>query len=186
MDGEIEELRKELDKFRVETRQHLEAIEGEVTKQVSLNYNHTITDYLVDVSSDAVRNLKCDRGLEESACKATLTQHQQRFTTLLKTGRFDDSYTELKQVEEKMRQSKAMMKEQGREGCIACIQNELDVLASSERLLTQLRGIDSPAVTLEQGRTTVASLDPVRAAEQLLDPLSNKTRLMISEECIQG
>ena len=186
LDGEIEELRKELDKFRVETRQHLEAIEGEVTKQVSLNYNHTITDYLVDVSSDAVRNLKCDRGLEESACKSTLTQHQQRFTTLLKTGRFDDSYTELKQVQENMRQSMAMMKEQGREGCIVCIQNELDVLASSERLLTQLRGIDSPAVTLEQGRTTVASLDPVRAAEQLLDPLSNKTRLIILKSVFKG
>lgn len=186
LDGEIEELRKELGKFRVETRQRLEAIEGEVTKQVSLNYNHTITDYLVDVSSDAVRNLKCDRGLEESACKATLTQHQQRFTNLLKTGRFDDSYTELKQVQENMRQFKTGMEEQGRKGCVVCIQNELDVLASSERLLTQLRSIGSPALTLEQGRATVEGLDPVRAAERLLDPLSNKTRLMILKSVFRG
>jgi hypothetical protein len=157
-----------------------------VTKQVSLNYNHMITDYLLDVSSDAVRNIKCDRGIEESACKTMLTQHQQRFTTSLKTGRFDDSYAELKQVKEKMRQSRALMEEQGREGCVACIQNELDVLASSERLLAQLRSISSPALTLEQGRTTVDGLDPVRAAEQLLDPLSNKTRLMILKSVFMG
>ena len=186
LDGEIEELRKEMGKFRVETRQRLEAIEGEVTKQVSLNYNHTITDYLLDVSSDAVRNLKCDRGLEESDCKKMLTQHQQHFTNLLKTGRIDDSYTELKQVQENMMRSKDFFKENGRVGCVACIQNEIDVLASSERLLTQLRSIDSPSLSLEQGRATVENMDPVRAAEELLDPLSNKMRLMILKSVFKG
>jgi hypothetical protein len=186
LDAEIGELRKELSKFRTETRQRLEAIEGEVTKQVSLNYNHTIIDYLVDVSADTVRNLKCDRGAAETACKTTLTGHQQRFTSLLKTGRFDDAYTELKQVQETMRQSRAMMKEQNRSGCVACIQNELDVLASSERLLTQLLSIKSPTLTLEQGKATVDSLDPASAAEQLLEPLSNKTRLTIMKSVFRG
>jgi DNA-binding HxlR family transcriptional regulator len=157
-----------------------------VTKQVSLNYNHTIIDYLIDVSSDAVRNLKCDRGDEETACKATLTAHQRRLTSLLKTGRFDDSYTELKQVKENMEKFKAMMAEQSRQSCVACIQNELDVLASSEKLLTQLRSIGSPALTMEQGRATVDSLNPEKAAEQLLEPLSNKTRLMIMKSVFKG
>lgn len=157
-----------------------------MTKQVSLNYNHTIIDYLIDVSSDAVRNLKCDRGDEETAYKATLTAHQRRLTSLLKTGRFDDSYTELKQVKENMEKFKAMMAEQGRQSCVACIQNELDVLASSEKLLTQLRSIGSPALTMEQGRATVDSLNPEKAAEQLLEPLSNKTRLMIMKSVFKG
>jgi len=186
LDAEIGELRKELSKFRTETRQRLEAIEGEVTKQVSLNYNHTIVDYLVDVSADAVRNLKCDRGTEETTCKAALTGHQQRFTSMLKTSRFDDSYTELKSVQETMRQFRAGMKEQGRAGCVACIQNELDVLASNERLLIQLRSIKSPALTLEQGKATVDSLDPASAAEHLLEPLSNKTRLTIMKSVFKG
>jgi hypothetical protein len=186
LDGDIEELRKELAKFRVETRQHLEAIEGEVAKQITLNYNHTIVDYLVDVSADAVRNLKCDRGTEETTCKAALTGHQQRFTSLLKTGRFDDSYTELKSVQENMLGFKTMMKDQGRTGCVACIQNELDVLNSNERLLTQLRSIKTPALTLEQGKATVDSLDPASAAEHLLEPLSNKTRLTIMKSVFKG
>ncbi len=186
LDGEIEELRKELVKFRAETRQHLEAIESEVTKQVSLNYNHTIIDYLIDVSSDAVRNLKCDRGDEETTCKATLAAHQRRLTSLLKTGRFDDSYTELKQVKENLGKYKEMMAGQGRQSCVACIQNELDVLTSSEKLLTQLRSIGSPALTMEQGRATVDSLNPEKAAEQLLEPLSNKTRLTIMKSVFRG
>jgi DNA-binding HxlR family transcriptional regulator len=186
LDGEIEELRKELVKFRTETRQHLEAIESEVTKQVSLNYNHTIIDYLIDVSSDAVRNLKCDRGDEETICKATLTAHQRRLTSLLKTGRFDDSYTELKQVKENLGKFKDMMTGQCRQSCVACIQNELDVLTSSEKLLTQLRSIGSPALTMEQGRATVDSLNPEKAAEQLLEPLSNKTRLTIMKSVFRG
>jgi len=51
--------------------------------------------------------------------------------------------------------SKEFFKENGRVGCVACIQNEIDVLASSERLLTQLRSIDSPSLSFEQGRATV-------------------------------
>jgi DNA-binding Lrp family transcriptional regulator len=186
LDAEIEELRKELGKFRTETRQRLEAIEGEVTKQVSLNYNHTIVDYLIDVSTDAVRNLKCDRGTEETACKATLTSHQQRLASLLKTGRFDEAYAELKRVKEIMSQFHAGMKAQSRAGCVACIQNEIDVLTSSERLLTQLRSIGSPALTIEQGKATVDSLDPAAAAEHLLEPLSNKTRLTIMKSVFRG
>jgi DNA-binding HxlR family transcriptional regulator len=186
LDAEIEELRKELGKFRTETRQRLEAIEGEVTKQVSLNYNHTIVNYLVDVSADAVRNLKCDRGVEETTCKATLMGHQQRFTSLLKTGRFDDAYVELNKVKETMQQFHAGMKQQNRTGCTACIQNEIDVLTSSERLLAQLRSIKTPALTLEKGRATVDSLDPETATEQLLEPLSNKTRLTIMKSVFRG
>jgi DNA-binding HxlR family transcriptional regulator len=186
LDEEIVELRKELAKFRVETRQRLEAIEGEVTKQVGLNYNHTIIDYLIDVSSDAVRNLKCDRGPEEANCKATLTAHQWRLTSLLKTGRFDDAYAELMQVKENMGKYKVMKTEEGRWGCVACIQNELDILASNERLLTQLRAIGSPALTMEQGKTTVDNLDPTKAAEQLMEPLSNKTRLTIMKNVFRG
>jgi DNA-binding HxlR family transcriptional regulator len=186
LDEEIVELRKELAKFRVETRQRLEAIEGEVTKQVGLNYNHTIIDYLIDVSSDAVRNLKCDRGPEEATCKATLTAHQLRLTSLLKTGRFDDAFAELIQVKENMRKYKVMKTEEGRRGCVACIQNELDILASNERLLTQLRAIGSPALTMEQGKATVDNLDPTKAAEQLMEPLSNKTRLTIMKSVFRG
>jgi DNA-binding HxlR family transcriptional regulator len=39
---------------------------------------------------------------------------------------------------------------------------------------------------LEQGRATVEGLDPVRVAERLLDPLSNKTRLMILKSVFRG
>ena len=42
LDEEMGELRKELQSFRAETRQRLELIESEVTKQVSLNYNRAI------------------------------------------------------------------------------------------------------------------------------------------------
>lgn len=186
LDDEIVELRKEMTKFRTETRQRLEAIEGEVTKQVSLNYNHTIVNYLIDVSADAVRNLKCDRGAEENACKTTLMGHQQRFTSLLKTGRFDEAYAELKKVQETMRMFNAGMKQQNKAGCAACIQNEIDLLTSSERLLSQLRSIKTPALTLENGRATVDNLDPETATEQLLEPLSNKTRIQIMKSVFRG
>jgi len=69
LDEEISELRKEITQFRTETRQRLEGIENEVNKQVSLNYNRTIIDYVTEMSHDLVENLKCDRPDEESWCK---------------------------------------------------------------------------------------------------------------------
>jgi hypothetical protein len=70
LDEEMGELRNELQSFRAETRQRLELIEIEVTKQVSLNYNHAIIDYMQGATLDFIDSLKCTKGgADEVKCK---------------------------------------------------------------------------------------------------------------------
>ena len=61
LDDEIGELRRSLS-FCAETQQRLELIEGEVTKQVSLNYNRAIVDYLQSATLVFIDSMKCERG----------------------------------------------------------------------------------------------------------------------------
>ncbi|HHL41194.1 MAG TPA: hypothetical protein ENJ36_00880, partial [Candidatus Bathyarchaeota archaeon] len=70
LDEEVKELRLEMNKFRAEIRQRLEVIENEVNKQVALNYNRTIIEYVKKTSQDLVENLNCNRPDEEAFCKS--------------------------------------------------------------------------------------------------------------------
>ena len=113
LDDEISALRQEIGQFRTETRQRLEVIENEVNKQVALNYNRTIIDYVTEMSHDIVENLKCDRPDMETYCKTSIGGVQSEYLSLLKAGRFTDSYNALEAALIKLNQIKEGFVEDG-------------------------------------------------------------------------
>jgi DNA-binding HxlR family transcriptional regulator len=186
LDEEISELRKEITQFRTETRQRLEVIENEVNKQVSLNYNRTIIDYVTEMSHDLVENLKCERPDEESSCKERIGKLQEKHLSLLKAGKFSESYDAL---EEALERAPVMMKnfeEMGRPGCVKCIESGARLMQSNMQLLSQLKLIETPAITLAQKTATVNNLDPEKASDLIVSPISNKVRIQILQSIYRG
>jgi DNA-binding HxlR family transcriptional regulator len=186
LDEEISELRKEIGQFRTETRQRLEVIENEVNKQVALNYNRTIVDYVTGMSQDLVANLKCDRPDEEEICKAQMEGLQTEYLALLKAGKFSASYTALETSLVKINQIKESFEDLGRKGCVTCLENEARLMVSNMQLLSQLRLIETPAVLLSQNAATVNSLDAEMASKLIVNPLSNKVRIQILQSIYRG
>ena len=186
LDEEISELRKEIGQFRTETRQRLEVIENEVNKQVALNYNRTIVDYVTGMSQDLVANLKCDRPEEEEICKTQMEGLQTEYLALLKAGKFSASYTALETALVKINQIKESFEDLGRKGCVTCLENEARLMVSNMQLLSQLRLIETPAVLLSQNTATVNSLDAEMASQLIVNPLSNKVRIQILQSIYRG
>lgn len=186
LDEEINELRKEINKFRTETSQRLEVIENEVNKQVSLNYNRTIIDYVTEMSHDLVENLKCERPDEEAFCKGQMNSLQTEYLALLKAGKFNDSANALETSIETIDMLKAKFEDDGRKGCVKCLESERRAMTSNLQLLSQLKIIESPAVTIAQNTATVKSLDAEKANKMILSPISNKVRLQILQSVYKG
>ena len=186
LDEEISELRKEIGQFRTETRQRLEVIENEVNKQVALNYNRTIVDYVTGMSKDLVANLKCDRPDEEEICKTQMEGLQTEYLALLKAGKFSASYAALEDSLVKINQIKESFEDLGRKGCVTCLENEARLMVSNMQLLSQLRLIETPAVLLSQNTATVNSLDAEMASALIVNPLSNKVRIQILQSIYRG
>ena len=186
LDEEISELRKEIGQFRTETRQRLEVIENEVNKQVALNYNRTIVDYVTGMSQDLVANLKCDRPDEEEICKTQMEGLQTEYLALLKAGKFSASYAALEDSLVKINQIKESFEDLGRKGCVTCLENEARLMVSNMQLLSQLRLIETPAVLLSQNTATVNSLDAEMASALIVNPLSNKVRIQILQSIYRG
>jgi len=186
LDEEISELRKEIGQFRTETRQRLEVIENEVNKQVALNYNRTIVDYVTGMSQDLVANLKCDRPDEEEICKTQMEGLQTEYLALLKAGKFSASYAALEESLVKINQLKGSFEDLGRKGCVTCLENEARLMVSNMQLLSQLRLIETPAVLLSQNAATVNSLDAEMASQLIVNPLSNKVRIQILQSIYRG
>ncbi len=186
LDEEISELRKEIGQFRTETRQRLEVIENEVNKQVALNYNRTIVDYVTGMSQDLVANLKCDRPDEEEICKTQMEGLQTEYLALLKAGKFSASYAALETSLLKINQLKGSFEDLGRKGCVTCLENEARLMVSNMQLLSQLRLIETPAVSLVQNTATVNSLDAEMASTLIVNPLSNKVRIQILQSIYRG
>lgn len=186
LDEEISGLRREINQFRTETRQRLEVIENEVNKQVALNYNRTIVDYVTEMSHDLVANLKCDRPEEEAHCKDKMGGLQEEYLGLLKAGKFTESYNALEVAMEKLLMIKQSFEEKGRPGCVSCLENESKLLQSNMQLLSQLRLIETPAVSLAQNTATVNSLDAEKASALIVNPISNKVRIQILQSIYRG
>ncbi len=186
LDGEISELRKEIGQFRTETMQRLEVIENEVNKQVALNYNRTIVDYVTGMSHDLVANLKCDRPDEEVFCKNKMGEFQEEYLSLLKAGKFTESYNALKAARENLLELKHGFEEMGRPGCVSCIENGSMLMQSNMQLLFQLRLIETPAVSLVQNMATINSLDAEKASDLIVNPISNKVRIQILQSIYRG
>ncbi|MBT3283482.1 winged helix-turn-helix transcriptional regulator [Candidatus Bathyarchaeota archaeon] len=186
LDDEISGLRKEISQFRTETRQRLEVIENEVNKQVALNYNRTIVDYVIGMSHDLVANLKCDRPDEEENCKAMLAERQEEHLALLKAGKFTASYNALEKAMERAPKMKQNFEDFGRPGCVSCIEAGMSMLRSNMQLLSQLRLIETPAVSLAQNTATVNSLDAEKANRMIVSPISNKVRIQILQSIYRG
>ncbi len=186
LDEEISELRKEISQFRTETRQRLEVIENEVNKQVALNYNRTIVEYVIEMSHDLVSNLKCDRPDEEVFCKTKMGGLQEEYLRLLKAGKFTESYNALEAAMEKLLEIKHSFEEMSRPGCVSCIENGASLMQSNMQLLSQLRLIETPAVSLAQNTATVNALDAEKASDLIVNPISNKVRIQILQSVYRG
>lgn len=186
LDEEISELRKEINQFRTETRQRLEVIENEVNKQVALNYNRTIIDYVTEMSHDLVTNLKCDRPEEEKYCKTQMDGLQTEYLSLLKAGKFSDSYKALELAINRIGQLKASFEEVGRKGCVSCLENEARLMQSNMQLLDQLKLIETPVISLAQNTATINEMDPEKANDFIVSPISNKVRIQILQSIYRG
>ncbi len=186
LDGEINELRKEVKQFRTETRQRLEVIENEVNKHVALNYNRTIIDYVSNMSHDLVANLKCDRPNEEKFCKSQMKSLQDEYLSLLKSGLFTESTDALINAKEKLGSIREMFKEQNRPNCEKCLDNEEQLMESNIQLLRQLKLIETPAISLVQNKATVATLDAEKACDLIVSPISHKARIQIMQSIYEG
>ncbi len=186
LDEEILALRDDINKFRTETRQRLEVIENEVNKQVSLNYNKTIIDYISGMSLDLVANLKCDVSEEETFCKSQMTGLQSEYLGLMKSGQITQSLTALNGVIDKLGLLKESFEEKGRLGCVRCMENETMLLESNRKLLDQLRLLDTPAVTIVQNKATIGALNAEMATDLIVNPLSHKVRIKILQCIYEG
>lgn len=186
LDEEISELRKEINQFRTETRQRLEVIENEVNKQVALNYNRTIIDYVTEMSKDLVSNLKCERPEEEGFCKSQMDALQQEYLSLLRAGRFTESYEAIEVARETLGKLKVQFAEDGRKGCVKCLKNEDGLMESNMQLLSQLKLIETPAVSLAQNTATVNAIDAEKVNDLIVNPISNKVRIQILQSIYRG
>ena len=110
LDEEVKELRQEISKFRAEARQRLEVIENEVNKQVALNYNRTIIEYVQKMSKDLVANLDCDRPSEEAFCKSQMSMIQSAYLKHLEAGNFPQAYTALEKAQKQLAEIEVQFK----------------------------------------------------------------------------
>jgi DNA-binding HxlR family transcriptional regulator len=186
LDEEVKELRLEINKFRAETRQRLEVIENEVNKQVALNYNRTIIDYVKKLSQDLVDNLNCDRPEEEQICKAQMAQIQSAYLKHLESGDFPQAYSALEKAQHQLDIIGGQFRSDERARCMGCIESQSQLLESNKHLISQLRLIETPAVTLVNNNSTIDNMDPILTNDNIVNPISNKTRLQILQSIYRG
>ena len=187
LDDEIGELRKELQSFRAETRQRLELIEGEVTKQVSLNYNRAIVDYLQSATLDFIDSMKCERGGDaEARCKQKMREIQRKYLDLLKAGRFRDSLGALKEAIEVSTSMEKGLSSTGSMVCAECMKKETDFLEINGGLLSQLTMLQEPLAPVSDERSTIRTLDPVAMEQGILDPIAHRARLQVMLSIFKG
>jgi DNA-binding HxlR family transcriptional regulator len=187
LDDEIGELRKELQSFRVETRQRLELIEGEVTKQVSLNYNRAIVDYLQSATLDFIDTMKCEKGEDaELRCKEKMRDIQRKYLELLKVGKLRDSLGALKEAIEVSTGMVKGLVSSSNSICAECMRKEIDFLEINGGLLSQLTMLQEPMSPSLDDRGTVGSLDPVAMEQSILDPVAHRVRLQVMLSIFKG
>lgn len=180
LEREFEKLQEEMSKFRLETRQRLEVIENEVSKQVALNYNRAIIDYISENTEESITGLKCEQEKEkEQFCKNWLTNIQRSYLELLKKGKINDSIKALDKTLSNVKKLEKVGVEEGRIGCVQCFRNQLKVMKNNKMLLAQLQLIESPIASISDNRSTIGEIDPTQLNSQLLNPLASETRLQI-------
>ena len=187
LDEEMAELRKELQSFRNETRQRLELIEGEVTKQVSLNYNRAMIDYIQSATLDFIDSLKCERGIDiEERCKRSIKDIQSKYLELLKKGKLRDSLGALKEAIEFSVQRERELTSNGNTACSECMRKEAEFLEINGGLLSQLSMLQEPVAPTSQGGYSVDSMNPAVLERSVLDPVAHKARLQIMLSIFRG
>ncbi|MCW4011623.1 MAG: winged helix-turn-helix domain-containing protein, partial [Candidatus Bathyarchaeota archaeon] len=180
------ELRLEINKFRAEIRQRLEVIENEVNKQVALNYNRTIIEYVKKTSIDLVENLNCNRPDEEAFCKSQMSQMQTPYLQHLEAGNFPQAYAALEKAQQQLSEIGNQFQKEERLRCVGCIESQTQLLESNKRLISQLRLIESPAVALGSNNQTIDQLNPAITNDSIVNPISNKTRIQILQSIYRG
>jgi DNA-binding HxlR family transcriptional regulator len=187
LDEEMGELRKELQSFRTETRQRLELIESEVTKQVSLNYNRAIIDYLQGATLDFIDSLKCSKGgADEARCKNEIKGIQKQYLELLKAGRIKDSLGALKEAIDVSSKMEKGLTARGSTSCAECMRKESEFLEINGGLLTQLTMLQEPMAPMLDKRSTIGTLDPVAVEQGVLDPVAHRARLQVMLSIFRG
>ncbi len=129
LDQEYEELKDQISKFRVETKQRLETIEGQLNKQIRLNYNRTTIDYLSSFTNNFITSMKCEYEQDnEKKCKEKMLSIQHEYIDLLKSGKITESLNALNKAIEVSRQIKESFQKEGKAGCVSCFESEINGL----------------------------------------------------------
>ena len=183
---QFKDLHKEISQFRSETRHRLEVIENEINKQIALNYNRTIIDYVIDMSKDLVTNMKCDIPASEDPCKTKMIGLQEEYMKLLKSGKFDETLISIDTALQKLGAIRQDFVEIGRPGCVSCLDNEARLMESNIQLLSQLKLIETPAISLVQNKATIDSMNAEKTSDMIISPISHKVRIQILQSIYKG
>ena len=66
------------------------------------------------------------------------------------------------------------------------METELGVIESNKRMLSHLQMLESPAISLGEQKQTVGKIDPPSLHEDVLNPLSNTSRVQILVSVYEG
>ena len=187
LDEELSLLRKEISQFRAETTQRLEVIENEVNRQVSRTYNAAIIDHLSDATLELIDSIDCQEDEEmETRCKTNMADIQRRYLDLLKEGKVGEALGAMEESLVIMKDVEEGMAAKGKSGCASCISREAEIIGSNLQLLSQIQYIENPRGAAKGGEMTVGAIDPEVIHEEIINPLSNKTRLQILQSIYGG
>ena len=187
LEKEIGDIRKEIDRFRTETRQRLELIEDSVRKQFSLSYNRTIFDYISRNTLDFAECLNCRMNREvELACKEKMISIQQNYIDLLKNGNLSESLEALEEAIVFFSKGAEDMSSKGIVGCVECFRKEIEMLKTNRSFLFRLRELQSPPKNTGENWQTVSEMDPAEIDRNILNPISHKARLQILLSMFKG
>jgi DNA-binding HxlR family transcriptional regulator len=187
LDKEYEDLKSEISKFRIETRQRLEAIESQLNKQIKLNYNRTTVDYLTSFTSTFINSMKCEYepGYEKT-CKEKMLSLQHEYTDLLRTGRLAESSLAIEKAITVSKQIKESFQNEEKKGCARCFDNEINGLEINRVLLSQLMELDSPYLATDENKVLISRIEPAEVDKEFLNPLSHRSRLTVMLSIYEG
>lgn len=186
-DQEYEELKGEISKLRVELKQRLDNIDGQLNKQIKLNYSRTTVDYLLSFTNNFIDSMKCEYepGFEKT-CKERMQLSQQEYIDLLRSGKLSESLMALDRVIETSNKIKETLKTEGKGGCVKCFEGEINGLEINKVLLSQLSEIESPNVATDENKLLIDEIEPAEVDEKFLNPLSHQSRLSIMLSIYRG
>jgi DNA-binding HxlR family transcriptional regulator len=185
--SEYEELRNEISKFRVETKQRLDTIESQLSTQVKLSLNRTAVNYLTSFMRMFIDSMKCEREPDnEKRCKDIMRSINHEFIDLFELGKLRESLSAIDRAISDSVSIKEKFQDEGRTGCVRCFQGEITGLETNRILLKQLAGWTTPSLVLDDDKVLINQIEPSEMNKNFLSPLSHEARLTILKSIYEG